>query len=51
LVNNYDCLPVPGDTVITAEQLKIAKAREFARAAPFTVCASHRVPEERIASF
>jgi len=32
LVNNYDCLPVPGDAVITAEQLKIAKAREFARA-------------------
>jgi integrative and conjugative element protein (TIGR02256 family) len=32
LVKDFDCLPVPGDAVITAEQLKIAKAREFARA-------------------
>jgi hypothetical protein len=32
LVNNLDCLPVPGDTVSSPDQLKIAKAREFARA-------------------
>jgi integrative and conjugative element protein (TIGR02256 family) len=32
LVKDFSCLPVPGDAVITAGQLKIAKAREFARA-------------------
>jgi len=32
LVKDFDCLPVPGDAAITAGQLKIAKAREFARA-------------------
>ena len=32
MVEDFGCLPVPGDAVITAGQLKIAKAREFARA-------------------